>query len=116
MNKYAAIKQVYNGQVYDSKGEARLALEIDLLLKAKEITKVERQVKFPLFGVNENLICNHVVDFLLTYPDGRQEAWEFKGFATDVWKIKRKLFEDNYPKIKYVVVTSKDPRVFIKRI
>jgi hypothetical protein len=106
-NKYGAKKTIFNGLKYDSKGEAGHALELNLRLKAGQISKVERQRTFPLYGKNGGRITTHRVDFLVTYPDGHQEVEEYKGFVTQIWKIKRDLFVDNYPEILYNVITSR---------
>lgn len=106
-NKYNAKKTAFNGRVYDSKLEAGVAADIDVLKKSGEVVKVEPQKTFNLYGKNGARICTHRVDFLLTFKDGHQEAWEAKGVATSVWQIKRKLFEDNYPDIIYMVITAK---------
>ena len=106
-NKYGNKTTVYNGLKYDSKGEAGYANELDLRLKAGEISKIERQRTFPLYGKNGGRITTHRVDFLITLLDGTQEVHEYKGFATDVWKMKRDLFVDNYPDILYVTITPK---------
>ncbi len=106
VNKYFAQKTVYNGRKYDSKLEATVAQEIDLLVKAKQVAKVEPQKTFPLYAKNNSRIWNHRVDFLLTFKDGHQEAWEAKGFATDIWRAKRDMFVDNYPEIPYHVITA----------
>ena len=103
-NKFRAKKTIYNGTVYDSKGEARLAAEIDLLIRAKEYKGVERQVKFNLYGKNNTKICTHIVDFVLSNKDGSLEVWAFKGVETKDFRIKHKLFLDNYPDIKYIIV------------
>ena len=107
-NKYGASKTVFQGRLYDSKGEAGLATEIDILLKSGLVVKVEPQITFKLYGKNGGKICTHRPDFLLTFKDGHQEAWEYKGFATAIWKIKRDLFVDNYPDIQYVVITPRE--------
>ena len=106
-NKYGAQKTIFNDRKYDSKGEAGLAQELDLLLKAKQVSKIEPQKTYILYGKNGGRITTHRVDFLVTFPDGHEEAWEYKGFATDTWRIKRDLFVDNYPEIQYVVITAK---------
>lgn len=106
-NKYGASKTIYNGRKYDSKGEAGLAAEIDILARAGVVIKIEPQKRFNLYGKNGSKITTHLVDFLLTFNDEHQEAWEYKGFPTPVWKMKRDLFVDNYPDIQYVVITSK---------
>jgi hypothetical protein len=114
-NKYGSKKTVYNQRKYDSKLEAGVAQEIDILVRAGEVKKVEPQKTFPLYGKNGGRICNHRVDFLLEFKDGRQEVWEAKGFATEIWRLKRTLFEDNYPEIRYVVVTAKNPNWYVRK-
>ncbi len=103
-NKYGAKKTVWNGRKYDSKLEAGVAQEIEILRKAGEVVSVEPQRTFVLHGKNGGKICSHRVDFLLTFKDGHEEVWEAKGFETDTWRLKLKLFEDNYPDIIYWVI------------
>lgn len=114
-NKYGAKKTIFKDRKYDSKLEAGVAQEIDLLEKAGEVIKTEPQKTFPLFGQNGKQICSHRVDFLLTFKDGHQEAWEAKGIAFPIWALKRKLFEDNYPEITYIVITAKNPNWWIRK-
>jgi len=106
-NKYGNKKTVFEGRKYDSQLESAVAQEIVLLKRTGTINKVEPQKTFTLYGRGGSKICGHRVDFLLTFTDGHQEAWEAKGFATEIWRLKRKLFEDNYPEITYVVITAK---------
>jgi hypothetical protein len=40
-NKYNAIKQTYKGEVFDSKKELKRFVELEHLLKAKEISNLE---------------------------------------------------------------------------
>lgn len=115
VNKYGNKKIEYEGLKYDSKGEAGLASEINLLIKAKQLKAVERQVTFPLYAKNGTKICNHRVDFVVTLPDGEKQAWEYKGFATQEWKFKRDMFVDNYPEIEYHVFTARDKYVALKK-
>lgn len=91
-----AKKSEYKGSIYDSKFEANYAAELDLLLKAGEIIKWERQVKIPLI-VNGYIICNYYIDFVV-YRDGETEYVECKGYPTEVWKLKWKIFEALYDK------------------
>jgi hypothetical protein len=102
----------YNGRLYDSKGEAGLAQEIDLLIKSGKLLKVEPQKNFPLYGLHGAQICNHKVDFFVKLKNGTEQVWEYKGFATPIWRLKLKLFVDNYPFITYVVITAKGRRTY----
>jgi len=107
-NKYGAKKTEFNGRHYDSKHEASIAQEIEILQRVGEVRKVEPQKSYPLYGRQGNKICNHRPDFTLTFKDGHQEVWEAKGFSTPVWQLKLKLFEDNYPDIVYYVITPRE--------
>lgn len=93
---------------HDSMFEAQYCDTLHLLMKAGEIQAVRTQVSYPL-NVNGLHVCNHIVDFLVTNADGKDEVHETKGLATDVWKLKYKLFEALYPDLPYHVIT-KDSR------
>ena len=103
-NKYKNRRTEYNGVMYDSKKEADVARELDIMVRAKEIREYKRQVTFNLYGINNGFICNHRVDFVITDNDGSKAVWEVKGLETKDWVIKKKLFEDNYPYMKYHVI------------
>lgn len=107
-NKYGATKHEYNGRWYHSKMEAAYAMDLDLRLKAHDIASWIPQVKISL-DVNGKHVCTYIVDFELTYPDGSIELVEVKGFATETYRLKRKLLEATYlvehPGVRYLVVT-----------
>jgi hypothetical protein len=109
-NKYGARKTMYGGARYDSKREADYARELDLRKRARGSDKIaewERQVRIPLV-VNDSKICDYILDFRVTYVDGRVELVEVKGFETATWKLKKKLLEATYlrkyPEVKYLIV------------
>ena len=104
-----AKKAKYNNYIYDSNFEADYAAELDLLLKAGEIKKWERQVNIPL-EVNGYLICNYKIDFIVYHNDDIIEYVEIKGIAFPVWKLKWKIFEALYgdkPNVKLTVIKQK---------
>jgi hypothetical protein len=109
-HKYGAQRTEYNGIKYDSKLEAKIARDVELLAAAGILTRWARQVRYELRGLNGKVVATHVVDFVLEFADNHTEAWEAKGYPTEDWKLKRKLFEDNYPSIAYVI-HSKNPKV-----
>lgn len=90
-NYYSAKKSGKN----DSKFEAGKAQELELLKRAGEIKDYQEQVKIPL-EVNGYHICNYFIDFMVAHNDGSTEYIETKGYATDVWKLKWKIFEATY--------------------
>jgi len=94
-NKYNAKKTEYNGIYYHSKMECGYAMELDLRLKAKDIKSWSRQVKISL-DVNGYHIANYFVDFGIEHNDETTEFIEIKGYETEVWRLKWKLFEALY--------------------
>lgn len=101
-NKYGAKKTMYRNCLYHSKKEAEFAMELDSELLKKKIAGWHRQVDLNI-KVNGIHVCKAVVDFLVIHLDGSKEYVEVKGYATDVWKLKRKLVAAVYPDIKYTV-------------
>jgi Protein of unknown function (DUF1064) len=61
-SKYHAKTSMYNGYNYDSKKEAEYAMQLDWLIKAKEIKSWERQFKIDII-INGIHICNYFIDF-----------------------------------------------------
>lgn len=103
-NKYKNKSCTCNiGHIHDSRGEARYCDELGMLKMSGKIKDFQTQKTFRLKAYDKH-ITNHRVDFFVTNNDGSQEVHEFKGFATDVWKLKKKLFEANFPEIPYIVV------------
>ena len=88
----SAQKTEYGGHQYDSKFEAHYAYELDMRQKAGDIVSFERQVTIPL-EVNGYIVCTYRIDFIVHHNDGTTEFLECKGYPTDVWKLKWKLFE-----------------------
>jgi len=92
-----AKKQTFDGVKYDSGFEADFARELLLRQKAKDIQKFEAHVKIPL-TVNGFLICNYYIDFKVYNNDGIIEMVECKGWQSEIWKIKWKIFCALYEK------------------
>ena len=89
--------------MYDSKKEARRAAELQWLESVGAIKELKRQQKFELQPAYVNnkgqriRAIEYVADFTyITTQDGKQVAEDTKGMRTDVYKIKRKLFEFKY--------------------
>jgi len=105
-SKFANRSTEYNGIVYHSKKEATYAVELDFRVKAKDIKSWDRQVKVEL-KIKGKLITRYFLDFLIQHNDGTIEYVEVKGFETDVWKLKWKMFEALYGgnrKVKLTIV------------
>lgn len=102
-NKYKNKKTIIDGFEFDSKLEARHYSELKLLLKAKVISELTLQKVFLLqdkFKYNGKLerTITYVADFYYI-KNGEEYVIDCKGFRTDVYKIKRKMFLFKYPDV-----------------
>ena len=108
-NKYKAKRCRCNqNHVHDSRGEAGYCNDLALRVKAADLCEYEVQKTFHLHDKNGKKISSHRPDFLLTDFDGNQEIHEYKGYTTELWKLKKALFETEYPHIPYIVIWHKD--------
>lgn len=96
-NKYGAKKTEFKGRRYDSKFEASVAEELDLRLKAGEITEIIPQFKVEMWCYRENGLpafkVGHKVDFRVTNKDGSYTLIEAKGVETSDYVWRRKFLE-----------------------
>lgn len=98
-NKYGAKKIVIDGIKFDSKMEA------DYFLYLKQQPNIIGFILQPKFSLLDKFIKREIkfrgidykADFEVLYTDGHKEVIDIKGMETDVFKIKRKLFENKYP-------------------
>jgi len=88
--------------------EADVAMWLDSFVKTGELSEVKSQYKI-ILDVNGHHVTTHIVDFLLTFPDGRQKFLEAKGQAEREWRIKWKLTEALYPETPYLVYWYSKP-------
>lgn len=70
---------------------------------------VELQPRFEILRGFENdgakyLPVYYLPDFAVTYPDGRLEVIDVKGFTTDIFMLKRKMFLSAHPGIRLLVL------------
>lgn len=96
-SKYGAIRTKLNGRTFASRREAQVAQQLEAALHGKAIIALEYQPRFELIP-KPNLIT-YVADFKVTFPDGHIEIWDVKGFLTDVFKLKEKMFHHRYPNL-----------------
>lgn len=108
-NKYGVSKKedrTLNGKVYPSKLEMQYRQHLDLLLKSGDVIFIEEQTKFPC-KVNGFKICTYLLDFKVTYKDGKIDYVDVKGKILPMYRLKKKLVEALYP-IKITEITKKD--------
>ncbi|MBT8411049.1 MAG: DUF1064 domain-containing protein [Octadecabacter sp.] len=94
-----AKRTVVDGIKFQSRREARRWLELRQLEKAGRIARLERQVKIPLAGRDGPILTptgrqmHYVADFRYVDWDraGQIMIEDAKGWATEVYKIKRAI-------------------------
>lgn len=107
-SKYHNQRTEYNGRTYDSKKEVAKAQELDLLVKAGELDFWLYHVRFPLPGgvIYESDFTTYRN---INFGEDKYSLWgieviETKGFKTEAWIIKLKLFKVTYPNVKLTVI------------
>ena len=90
-SKYNANKVEIDGIKFDSQKEADYYSELKLRLAAKDIKGFCRQ---PEFVLAPNL--RYKADFIVFNNDGTSEIIDVKGMQTQVYKDKKKVFEDKF--------------------
>lgn len=108
MNKYRNKKTQIGMYVFDSIAESKRYKELALLERAGEISNLELQ---PHFLLQENFKKNgktyrkieYIADFKYI-ENGKIIVEDVKGMETDVFKLKRKLFEYKYPNFELKIV------------
>lgn len=108
-SKHNNKKTVIDGITFDSKKEAEYYCKLKILEKAGEIKEFGIQPKYelqPTFRKNgkTHRSITYIADFIITNNDGTTDIVDVKGFETDVFKIKQKLFEYKYPELSLKVI------------
>lgn len=105
-SKYSNKKTSYKGIIYDSKKEAKRAYELDIMQRAGLIQNLERQKSFelqPSFKLNGKTIraITYIADFVYT-KNGQTIVEDVKGFKTEIYRLKYKMFLYKYPDITFI--------------
>lgn len=108
MSKYHSKKVTYDGIVFDSKREANRYSVLRLLEKSKVITDLKLQ---PVYLLQEGFKKNGKTYRKITYKadfeykkGGKIIVEDVKGMKTEVYKLKKKLFEYKYPDLEILEV------------
>lgn len=95
--KYNNKVQQFEGMTFDSTAELNRFLHLRILVRAKEITKLRRQVPYLLIpktarpsGGSERE-CTYLADFVYVDRTGVEVVEDVKGAVTPEFVIKRKL-------------------------
>jgi hypothetical protein len=97
-SKYHNKKVKIDGHVFDSIKESEYYCELKLRLKAKDILGFCIQ---PIFILSPSI--SYRPDFIVWNIDKSVDIIDIKGFKTDAYKMKKKLFEEKFKlKIKEI--------------
>lgn len=111
-SKYNNRKVELDGYTFDSQLEADYYAELTLRLKANEILSFRLQPKYllqPSFKKEGKTYrkIEYIADFEIKHKDGTIEVVDTKGFKTDVFRIKEKMFHKLYP-YKLSIITKNE--------
>ena len=102
-HKYRAVRtECAEGHSHPSKGEAKRCSDLHLLQRAGQIRLLQREVPFPVF-INGEKVFTYRADFVYFQGDERIIE-EFKGFKTDVYRLKKKCVEAYHSGVRIVEV------------
>ena len=103
--KYRNNRIKVDGFLFDSQLEANYYSDLKIQLRAGIIKGFCRQAHFILTtGGNGLEPMEYIADFVVFNLDGTTEIIDTKGFETDLFKAKQKVFADKYPKLELSVV------------
>jgi hypothetical protein len=91
-HKFNAIRTERDGIKFDSKKEATYYDKLVLAQQTGELVFFLRQVPFHL-----DAGAKMVVDFVEFWADGEVRVVDVKGYATPMYKLKKKQVEARYP-------------------
>lgn len=100
--KYHNKKTTHDGYTFDSIKEKNYYIKLKLLEKAGKIKELELQKEFelqPSFKLNKKTSrrITYKADFtFITTEDDKLHVIDVKGYRTDVYRLKKKLFEYKY--------------------
>lgn len=101
-NKYNNKKVEYDGHMFDSQKECTRYKQLRLLERTGLIKDLELQKEYILqdkYKINNKTIrkISYIADFsYISVKDNKLHVIDVKGFKTDVYKLKKKLFEYKY--------------------
>lgn len=102
-SKYKNRKVIIDGIEFDSIKEANRYKELKILQRQEIIKDLRRQVKFelqPSYKKNNKTIraIYYIADFVYYDTEkGKVIVEDTKGFRTEIYKLKKKIFEYRYP-------------------
>lgn len=106
---YKTKKMTFKGKTYDSKFEAGYGAYLESEKTAGRIKSFETHKGIDLIS-NGYKVGTYYIDFVVYHLDGTTEYVETKGFPTEVWKLKWKIFCSMYeddPNLQITLIKQK---------
>lgn len=97
---------MYDGTLYRSQAESRYAMWLDSEKRLGRIKSWKYEVRIELHVLGGKKLCDYLLDFEVTFPNGRVEWHEVKGVMTPVAAMKLKHTRLEYNKIVKVIKAS----------
>ena len=113
-SKYNSKPTYVDGRRFDSKREAARYSELAQLQRAKIISHLELQPRFPLIVAGQH-ICTYIGDFRYL-ENGKSVTEDVKGFKTAEYKLKRKLLLATHPGIDHREIGIRQSRAAAKPV
>ena len=108
MNKYRNKKVQIDMYLFESIAESKRYKELALLLKAGKIKNLKLQPRFLLQdGFKKNGKTYRKIEYIADFmyeENGKVVVEDVKGKETEVFKLKRKLFEHEYPDLELKII------------
>jgi uncharacterized protein DUF1064 len=104
-SKYGNKLVEHEGELFHSVGELRRFIDLQHEQRAGLIKNLQRQVEFPC-AVAGVVVCSYFADFTYTTKEGVHVVEDFKGFRTEVYRLKKRMVEAIY-KIKILETGAK---------
>lgn len=102
MTKYHNKKVFYGNILFDSKKECNYFYKLKLMENTGIIKELKRQVPFeliPTYKINNRTVrkMQYIADFTyITTNNNKLHIVDTKGYRTEVYKLKKKIFEYKY--------------------
>lgn len=111
-NKYFNKKITVDGIIFASRAEADYYCRLKLLKQAGEIKDFELQPRFeilPAFSKQgkKYKATTYTADFLIRHNDDSQEVIEVKGYKTQDYRLRMKLFNFTHRDIKFTEIEAR---------
>lgn len=108
-SKYRNVKVKEDGYTFDSKKEHEFYLNLRMLKRTKVVNSFKVHPRYLLLEGFEKdgekfRPVYYEADFEVQYANGMEEIIDTKGVQTEVFRLKRKMFEKRYPEYRLVII------------